>query len=196
MNGPHDLLLFLTAAKQDNEEGRVFCCRTTDGGLNWKFVSWIGPEPTGFAIMPSSVRLGAGRLLTTIRREEGEEHWIDSWLSQNDGPTWDFLNRAASTGGSVGNPPALVRTRHGHLAMAYGYRSKPFGMRARISTDEGRTWGKEIVLRDDAGWWDLGYPRSVLRPDGKIVTAYYYNDHRDTERYIAATIWNPEDFGG
>ena len=39
--------------------------------------------------------------------------------------------------------------------------------------------------------WDLGYPRTVQRPDGKIVTVYYFNDHKDTERYIAATIWDP-----
>jgi hypothetical protein len=54
--------------------------------------------------------------------------------------------------------------------------------------------GEEMILRDDAGTWDLGYPRSVQRPDGKIVTVYYYtvyyyNDKKDGERYIAATIW-------
>jgi hypothetical protein len=64
-------------------------------------------------------------------------------------------------------------------------------MRARISEDEGRTWGEEIILRDDAGCWDLGYPRAVQRKDGKIVSMYYYNDHLHGERYIAATIWDP-----
>ena len=37
----------------------------------------------------------------------------------------------------------------------------------------------------------LGYPRTVERPDGKILTVYYFNDHKDQERYIAATIWDP-----
>ncbi len=64
-------------------------------------------------------------------------------------------------------------------------------MRARLSKDNGRTWGEEIVLRDDGGCWDLGYPRTVQRKDGKIVTIYYFNDDRDKERYIAATIWDP-----
>ena len=32
---------------------------------------------------------------------------------------------------------------------------------------------------------------SVQRPDGKIVTVYYYNDRSAVERYIAATIWDP-----
>gem|GEM_PF-4111678 len=39
--------------------------------------------------------------------------------------------------------------------------------------------------------WDLGYPRTVQRPDGKIVTMYYFNDASSKERYIAATIWRP-----
>jgi hypothetical protein len=41
------------------------------------------------------------------------------------------------------------------------------------------------------GFRDLGYPRTVQRPDGKLVTIYYFNDRPDTERYIAATIWDP-----
>ena len=48
-----------------------------------------------------------------------------------------------------------------------------------------------MVLRNDAGCWDLGYPRSVQRPDGKIVSVYYYNDNPNTERYVAATVWDP-----
>ena len=43
----------------------------------------------------------------------------------------------------------------------------------------------------DAGTWDLGYPRTVQRLDGKIVTAYYFNDRQQDLRYIAATIWDP-----
>ncbi len=190
--GKHDLLAFITSAKDDGEEGRVFCTRTTDGGKTWKFVSWIGPEPAGFAIMPSTLRLSPTKLLSTIRRKEGPEHWVDAYVSNDLGQTWDYVNRPAeSTGGSVGNPPSTLMLKDGRLAVTYGYRSEPYGMRARLSSDNGATWGEEIVLRDDAGCWDLGYPRSVQRKDGKIVTIYYYNDDRDKERYIAATIWDP-----
>ena len=54
---------------------------------------------------------------------------------------------------------------------------------------EGRTWSEERILRADGGNWDLGYPRTVQRADGKVVTIYYFNDRWDHERYIAATIW-------
>ena len=73
--------------------------------------------------------------------------------------------------------------------LTYGYRSAPYGIRAVFSTDGGTTWSQPIILREDGGCWDLGYTRTVERPDGKLVTIYYYNDAEDEERYIAATIW-------
>ena len=45
-------------------------------------------------------------------------------------------------------------------------------------------------MRDDGGNWDLGYPRTVELPDGKLVTIYYFNDRSQPERYITATIWS------
>jgi hypothetical protein len=192
VNSKHDCMAFLTASKPNGKEGRVFCARTTDGGKTWKFVSWIGPEPQGFSIMPSSVRISSDRILTAIRREEGPEHWVDAYATDDNGATWKFLNKPAlSTGGSVGNPPSMIKLKDGRIAVTYGYRSAPYGIRARVSSDNGLSWGDEIMLRDDGGWWDLGYPRTVQRPDGYIVTTYYFNDRRDTERYIAATIWKP-----
>ena len=64
-------------------------------------------------------------------------------------------------------------------------------MRARISEDQGKTWGKEITLRGDAGDWGLGYPATVQREDGRWVTVYDYNDGYNQPRYIAATILDP-----
>jgi hypothetical protein len=74
--------------------------------------------------------------------------------------------------------------------MTHGYRSKPFGIRARLSGDDGQTWSDEIMLRADGGGGDLGYPRTVERPDGKLVTVYYFNDDAQRERYIGGTIWD------
>ncbi len=54
----------------------------------------------------------------------------------------------------------------------------------------GRSWGSEMILRDD-GCWDLGYPPTVQRADGRIVTVYSFNNDPRSERYIAATIWKP-----
>jgi hypothetical protein len=113
------------------------------------------------------------------------------YRSDDNGATWRYWSKPApDTGIHNGNPPSLVKLRDGRLAITYGYRSAPYGIRARLSTDEGATWSDEIVLRSGGGAWDLGYTRSLQRPDGKIVTIYYFNDHPDSERYIGATIWD------
>jgi len=186
INGRNDLTVFLTAAKSNGHEGRVLSARTHDGGRTWSFVSFVTPEPQGqdYAIMPSSVRLSSQATLTAVRYR----NWIDLYRSDDYLKTWTYVGRPAP---ETENPPSLVRLQDGRLALTYGRRSAPFGIRARLSSDEGKTWSQEIILRNDGGCWDLGYTRSVQRPDGKIVTIYYFNDSADHERQIAATIWDP-----
>ncbi len=188
VNGRHDLTMFLTAAKSNKREGRVICVRTRDGGKSWTLEGLVGPEPEGndFAIMPSSVRLSKTSILTAIRHRP----YIDMYRTDDDGRTWSFVNKPAPDTGR-GNPPSMIKLKDGRLAITYGYRADPFGIRARLSADSGATWSDEIILRKDAGNWDLGYPRTIQRPDGKLVTIYYYNDSKDEERYIGATIWDP-----
>jgi hypothetical protein len=190
VNGPGDCLLFLTASKRDGKEGRPFCARTTDGGLTWRFLSFIGPEPAGYAIMPSTVRVSATDLVTTIRRADPPKSWIDAHVSRDDGRSWSFLSTPEPDAGE-GNPPSLLRLPGGRLCLTYGLRARPYGIRARLSGDQGKTWSDAIVLRDDGGGRDLGYVRSVVRRDGKVVAVYYYQDRSGPTRYLAATIWDP-----
>lgn len=189
--GPGECVLMLTASKSNGEEGRPFSARTSDGGKTWAFGGFVGPEPGGYAIMPSTVRLDGDGLLTAVRVKEDDKSWIDVYVSGDRGSTWTFLNRAVADTGE-GNPASMIRLRDGRVCLTYGYRAAPFGMRARISGDGGKTWGEEIHLRDDGSGRDLGYPRTVQRPDGAIVTMYYYQDAEQPERYIAATIWRAE----
>ncbi len=187
VNGKHDLTMFLTAAKSNGREGRVICVRTRDGGKTWNFESFVTPEPEGneYAIMPSSIRLGRDTILTAVRYRK----FIDAYRSSDNGKTWAYAGRPAPETG--GNPPSMISLRDGRLALTYGYRLKPYGLHARLSADNGKTWGEELVLRQDGGSWDLGYPRTVQRRDGKLVTIYYFNTGANSERFIGATIWDP-----
>ena len=197
VSGPRECTIFLTASKPSGDEGRVFCARTIDGGRTFDFLSWIGPEPDGYAIMPASLRLSKSRILCAIRcrgaRKDSSpaESWIDLYASDDNGKTWAYLNRPVPRTGKGGNPPALTRLRDGRLCLTYGYRDAPFNICARLSRDSGQTWPEEILLRGSAGNHDIGYTRTVQRSDGKMVTVCYFNDHPDAERYIAATIWEP-----
>jgi Neuraminidase (sialidase) len=188
VNGKHDLTMFLTAAKSNAREGRVFAARTTDGGKTWRLQSFIGPEPdaSDFAIMPSSVRLSPKTILTSIRHR----HFIDLYRSDDDGNNWAYVTKPVPDTGR-GNPPSMIRLSDGRLLLTYGFRAEPYSIRARTSSDEGKTWSQDIVVRGDGGNWDLGYPRTVQRRDGKVVAVYYFNDAADKERYIGATIWKP-----
>ena len=162
IDGPRDCLLFLTASKANGREGRPFCARTTDGGKTWQFVAFIGPEPSGYAIMPSTVRVSPTELVTTIRRLDAPRSWIDAYASHDDGRSWEFLSTPEPDTGE-GNPPSLLRLPDGRLCLVYGVRARPYGIRARLSGDRGKTWGPAIVLRDDGGSTDVGY-RPLGRP--------------------------------
>ena len=191
VRGPNECLLFLTATKQNGREGRPFCAATTDAGRSWKFVSWIGPEPPGYAIMPSTVQLGPRELLAAIRCRDGDRSWIETHRSLDNGGQWQKDTVPAPDTGE-GNPPSMIRLKDGRVCLTYGYRAKPYGIRARLSGDAGRTWGKEIHLRDDGGGRDVGYPRTVQRPGGVILTIYYFHDQPASDRYIAATLWKAD----
>lgn len=198
VNGPNDCMFFVAAARENGDEGAgVLMARTTDGGKTINFVSWVGTSPDNHMIMPSSVRVDANTILTAIRCNkavgvfEVVPTWIDLYESTDNGQSFHHLNRPVPDAGSGGNPSAMIKLQDGRICLTYGYRAAPFGIRARLSEDGGKTWGEVIHLRDDGGCSDLGYPRTVQRPDGVIVTTYYFNNHPDTERFIGATLWKP-----
>lgn len=194
----HEISLFLTTAKSNAKEGRVAFARTTDGAMNWEFVSWITDEQEGFDIMPSSLRLSDTELITVIRTRTAErQDLLTAYRSTDNGESWSRLKNPVNDTGHGGSPPALIQLQDGRLALAYIYRSA-HGSRVnvRFSTDKGESWSDEIVLRSgDGANRDAGYPRMVQRPDGKLVLIYYWNNANDENstpyRYIASTIFDP-----
>ncbi|MCP4193413.1 MAG: exo-alpha-sialidase [Planctomycetaceae bacterium] len=193
INGPEDCHFFLTASKQNKKEGRIICARTQDAGISWQLVGQVGPEPHGFAIMPATARLSANRLVMATRRREGQgetrRRWIDFWESTDNGANWRYVNDAVADVGE-GNPPALTRLRDGRLCLTYGDRKPPYAMRARLSKDGGQNWSEPFTLRTHGAGRDMGYPRTVQRPDGKLVTIYYFYTADNIYRRVIATIWD------
>jgi hypothetical protein len=199
VDGRRELGSFLTVPKSNLREGRVVYVRTKDGALNWELESWIGPEPEGFDIMPSSVRLSPTELITTIRTRTADGLGkITAYISEDNGQTWERLRDPVADTGRGDSPPALVKMDDGRLALGYIYRSV-HGSRVnvRFSSDNGRSWGDEIMLRGgDGADRDTGYPVMTQRPDGKLIMIYYWNnalrDKAKPYRYIAYTIFDPE----
>lgn len=191
-----DATLFLTLPKKDGKEGYVACVKTSNGGRTWNLASWLGNEPDGYSIMPASVRLSKNEILVTTRDKEGDASVISTYYSKDNGSSWTYQGKAVDDTG-IGNPPAMVKLKDGRVCLIYGYRSDPDGtktsdIRARLSSDKGKTWSKDYILRNDGSGRDIGYPRVVQRPDGKIVAIYYFMDKQTgPERYIGASIWTP-----
>jgi BNR repeat-like domain len=205
VEGKRECLLFLSAKDEKVQAGiqdRAFCTRTSDGGKTFQFVSWMTDEPRSVrSVMPSTVRVSGTQLVSALRRRVDpaleprcDINWIDAYGSNDNGKTWGFLSRVAYTDLVLhnGNPPSLVRLKDSRLCVTYGFRGVPFGIRAKISRDNGRSWEKEIILREDGRTWDLGYTRSIVRPDGKITTIYYFTTEKHPEQHIACTIWDPD----
>jgi len=208
VTGPGECLFFLSVKEplvQAGIQDRAFCARTDDGGRTFEFLGWMTGEPLGVrSVMPSTVRLSGAHLASALRRRldfnlpgpDIRQNWIDVYESSDGGTTWEFLSKVADTdpgneGHRNGNPPGMAKLEDGKLVVTYGFRGVPYGIRARISNDGGHTWGGEIHLRDDGRTWDLGYTRTVVRPDGKLVTIYYYTTKEIPEQHISATIWDP-----
>lgn len=87
------------------------------------------------------------------------------------------------------HPAHLLRLVDGQILLVYGMRNQGlYGIGARLSKDEGHTWGapRLIVSLDDAN--DGGYPSSVQMPDGTIVTAYYADQIIGHRRYHMGVV--------
>ena len=205
-------LVFLTAVSADGWQRRPVVYGSVDGGRFWTFISFMTPIIDDGAaendhslglrfsahryFYPRGIALPDGRLLASMRgqRDPTSILWTEMFESEDGGRTWRFISRVNDWGA----PGDIVRLRDGRIACVYGYRLPPFGIRARISEDSGRTWGRELILRDDGGSWDLGYPRVVERPDGRIVAIYYMNLKNDPiqmnggVRHIAQTVFVPD----
>jgi hypothetical protein len=202
--GTESCLIFLAAkepAVQAKLKDRAFCLHTADGGQSFQMRGYMTGEPVNVrSVMPSTVRGSQGQLISAMRRRHDTQSadgliqncWIDLYQSADEGSTWQFLSKVADTGEHNGNPPSLLRLRDGRLAVAYGVRRPPFGIRTKLSSDEGRSWGEEIALRTDGRTWDLGYPRMVQRTDGKLITFYYFTTTDNPEQHIAASIWDAD----
>jgi hypothetical protein len=203
-------LIGLSTTSTDGWTNRPLVYASTDG-RRWQFLSFITPAIEGGSAVSDrsdSPLFGAirhfyakllplrdGRILAALRfqREAKGIIWTDIFESQDGGRTWGFLSRVNDWGA----PGDIVEMADGRIVCVYGYRLQPEGIRARVSEDGGRSWASELVLRDDGGSWDLGYPRVIEHEPGRLLTVYYMNLKDDPiqmnggVRHVAQTVFSP-----
>ena len=106
--------------------------------------------------------------------------------STDGGRTWNVPHSI----GVWGLPSHLLKLRDGRLLMTYGHRRPPFGNQARLSDDNGKTWGEAMILSGDGKGGDLGYPSTVELDDGSLLSVWYESMKEPALAVLRQARWN------
>lgn len=157
---------------------------SSDGGNTWTYSCPIAvDEKVGFN-ETSMYETPKGDLIAFLRTEKYDDQTV---IARSTDRGKSFRWEGA---GFQGHPHHAVRLPDNRVWLVYGYRHKPYGIRARVLDAEctGAGAAPEIVLRDDGGSGDLGYPWATTLPGGKVLTVYYFNQEHTGTRLIAGTL--------
>jgi hypothetical protein len=166
-DGDRTLMCVYTVAEDSAEpmDSRLF--ETRDGGRSWRQLSVISENANETAMH----RRRDGSLVAIYRDDGPAGLW--SRLSGDGGRTWG----PARTVSRPGEHPAETVSLSGRVLCFYGRRHRPFGVRARVSEDEGLSWRDDVVLvaDDTCASPDCGYPTVARTGDGHVFVAWYVN---------------------
>ncbi len=163
----------------------VGAAESADDGKTWRWLAEFEPaegESLERYHELHGVEAESGRIVVQIRSHAptSDQETLQT-ESDDGGRTWSRVHKI----GVWGIPSHLTKLSDGRLLMTYGYRREPFGILARVSLDEGRVWSEPFRL-NACPPCDLGYPATVQRGDGKLVSVWYEAGN------LKAAIWEIE----
>lgn len=155
-----------------------------DKGLTWKYQSVVAIDDKASFNEASAYETPKGDVVAFLRTA-GMDDQACIARSTDDGKSfgkWQSM-------GFQGHPMQAMRLPDSRVLLVYGYRHKPYGIRARILNAECTDYATapELVLREDGGSTDIGYPWSVQLDKNRVLVTYYYNLDNGT-RHIAGSI--------
>ena len=142
----------------------AYILRSRDNGKTWDEPSLIGEgyNETALLLLPD------GALLAAMRSDDRGQ-LLAVCRSTDSGATWSAPTPVTD---AREHPADLTLLKNGWIVMYFGVRHEPYGVNALVSRDNGVTWDTRLILCDDLGPNDLGYPSTVKLGD-QLVTAYY-----------------------
>ncbi|MCC5932450.1 MAG: exo-alpha-sialidase [Cyclobacteriaceae bacterium] len=167
--------IYWVVAASDSESPRKTSTHliiSEDEGKNWEYSTPVAVLDTASFNETSIYETPAGDLVAFLRtsRLNGE-----AWIARSKDGGKSFGKPESM--GFVGYPLHALPLPDKNVLLVYGYREKPYGIRARILNPECTDFktAKEIIIRDDGAGTDLGYPWSVMLDDKRILVSYYHN---------------------
>jgi len=150
--------------------GSSYAVFSTDFCRSWGPTVLIVDRPEIEFSEPDLAEVGPGELYC-ILRESRSTGLLHGCRSTDGGRTWSAPEKTSI----YGHPGHLLVLDDGRLLCSYGRREAPFGIRACLSEDRGRSWEieREMVIRDDLPNGDLGYPTTIEYEPGQLFCCYY-----------------------
>ncbi len=188
-------LLFVGNAKvADSSNGAPYApmliaSESCDDGCSWRRIGEIPQRPgdsSGTYHEPHAVQAPDGRIIVHIRNHSEQDGGCILQSESSDGGQTFSIPRNT---GLIGHPAHLLVMRDGRLLTTYGYRSDPYGNRASISEDGGRTWGEPVILDEKNGSRDIGYPSTVELDADSFLSVWYEQLPGDEMSSLQAAHW-------
>ena len=189
--GKSGRLFWAVAAQLHGESGsrtENHLMYSDDGGVNWTYGAPIAQDEKVVFNEASIYETPKGDLVVFIRTADFNDHTVIA-RSTDGGQSFTWEDA-----GFQGHPHYPLRLPDGRVLLVYGYRHQPMGIRARILNPECTDYkdSTEIILREDGGGSDLGYPWATMMADGRVLVCYYFNIGGGT-KHIAGTILRLEE---
>ena len=155
-----------------------------DKGLTWKYSCPVAQDEKGSFSETSLYETPKGDLVAFMRTADLDDHTCIA-RSTDHGKSFQQWQDT----GFQGHPHYVLRLPDSRVLLVYGYRHAPYGIRARVLNPECTDVASapEVVLRNDGGGVDIGYPWAAMISKNRALVVYYFNQ-QDTTRFIAGTV--------
>ena len=179
-------LYWVVAASADTKprHSETHLLVSSDQGESWNYSCPVASDSKAQFNETSLYETPKGDLVAFLRTENFNDHTVVA-RSTDHGKSFQAWQDA----GFQGHPHHALRLPDHRVLLVYGYRHAPFGIRARVLDAECTNFAtaEEIVLRDDGGSGDLGYPWATMISKRQALVVYYFNQ-ANGPRYIAGTV--------